>query len=69
MCVEVRKLRSNKALGGFTQSPWWCVKRWRKRSNAVGSLRQRSWLDRTVTSVWQRKRAFDNVHTPPRGED
>ena len=39
----------------------------RKCSNAVGPLRQRSQLDRTVTSVWQQKRAFDNVHTPPRG--
>ncbi len=30
-------------------------------SNAVGSLRQRSWLDRTATSVWQRERAFDKL--------
>ena len=36
-------------------------------SKSVGSLRRHSRLDRTVTSVWQRKRAFDNVHTPPRG--
>ena len=30
-------------------------------SNAVGSLRQRSWLNRTATSVWQRERAFDKL--------
>ena len=33
-------------------------------SNAVGSLRQRSWLDRTATSVWQRERAFVNLSVP-----
>jgi len=30
-------------------------------SNAVGSLRWRSQLDRTATSVWQRERAFVNL--------
>ena len=30
-------------------------------SNAALSLRQRSWLDRTATSVWQRERAFVNL--------
>ena len=33
----------------------------RKCSNAVGSSRQRSRLDRTATSVWQRERAFVNL--------
>ncbi len=30
-------------------------------SNAALSLWQRSWLDRTATSVWQRERAFDKL--------
>ena len=31
-------------------------------SNAVGSLRWRSQLDRTTTSVWQWERAFVNLY-------